>query len=62
MPCRDSLDLRERLFQAHVAGLRAAEVERTLGVGQRTRRRTAARRRAEAGSPARPKLPLENRH
>ncbi|MBA3655640.1 MAG: hypothetical protein H0W70_15770 [Actinobacteria bacterium] len=43
MPRAYSLDLRERLFRARDAGLSAAEVERTLGVSQRTQRRWAQR-------------------
>ncbi len=48
MPRPYSLDLRERLFRARDAGLSAAEVERTLGVSQRTQRRWAQRLAAGA--------------
>ena len=45
MPRAYSIDLRERTLRARDAGLTAAEVERTLGIGARTqqrRRRLAA--------------------
>ena len=39
MPRAYSIDLRERTLRARDAGLTAAEVERTLGVGARTQQR-----------------------